>query len=112
MEKVPYFVVAYVVLSLLAAYLIPFFYAKKRRRKKRKGISKYNRQVITGVFTYVLGLFAIASTPVLLPFVERITNGSQNYPLLATAMVAILMVAYAVIVYVIMDFMTRNSSGR
>ena len=120
MEKIAYFVMVYVMLSLLAAYLIPFFYAKTRRRKKRKGMSKFNRQVIVGAFTYVLGLLAIASTPVLIPFVEQITKGDQNYPWYATAIVAVLMVAYAAIMYVIMTFMTRtivrrmsrNSSGR
>ena len=109
-EKIPYATIAFVILTFVAAVLIPLFYDKivKRRGKKRiRQLSKYNRQIIVGVFAYFLGLLAIANTPVLIPFVNKVSKGNQYYPLITVVVVATLMVMYIIIVYTIITITNK-----
>lgn len=120
MEKIPYVAAVFALLTILAAILIPLFYTRKVRVKGKRRIrvlSKFNRQIIVGVFSYFMGIFAIVCTPVLIPFVEKMTNGNQQYPLIATLVVALLLLVYATVEYLIITFASklmakRISSGR
>ena len=119
MEKIPYAAAVFVLLTILAAVLIPLFYTKKVRikgKRRIRALSKLNRQIIVGVFSYFMGIFAIVCTPVLIPFVEKMTDGNQ-YPLITTLVVALLLLVYATVEYLIITFASklmvkRISSGR
>ena len=119
-EIMPYVTAVFVLLTIVAAVLIPLFYTKKVRIKGKKRIlrlSKFKKQLIVGIFSYVMGIFAIACTPVLIPYVDKITDGNQQYPLIVTAIVAVLMLIYVIIEYLILTIVSnlivkKISSGR
>ena len=119
-EKMPYILAVYVLLTDVVAVLIPLFYTKvvKRRGKKKvRRLTRYNRRLIVGIFTFFVGILSIACTPVLLPFADSITNGNRYYPEIATVMVAALLIVYIVITYAIMSITSKIivkkiSSGR
>lgn len=120
MESMPYVLAVFILLTDVAAILIPLFYTKvvKRRGKKRvRRLTRYNRQLIVGTFTFFVGILSICCTPILIPFADKITNGSRYYPEVATAMVAALLLIYVVITYSLMSITSKIivkkiSSGR
>lgn len=116
-ENMPYITVGYVVLSLIAATMIPLLYIKKDRKPKR--LTKYMRKIITFIFTYLLGVMSIGCTTVLIPYAEWLLNGNKAYPYLAVSIVAVLLLVYIVLFYSVLTATSklryrniRKSSGR
>lgn len=119
-EKMPYITAVFALLTTVASILIPLFYTKKVRvkgKKKIQRLSKYKRQIIVGIFSYCMGILAIANTPVLIPLVEKMTNGNQQYPLVLVGFIAILLAVYAITEYLVLTTVNNSivkkiSSGR
>lgn len=121
MKIIPYITAGYIVLSFIIAIIIPVAYTKVvrvKRKKRIKCLSRYNRLVITGIFSFILGLLSICCTPVLIPFVQEITNGYEKYPEICTAMVGVVLLGFFGLMFAILTITTsarvrmiRNSLG-
>lgn len=105
MKYVPLMTAVLAFMTFVAAAIFPLFFVrivKVRGRKRIRILTKFEKQVITCVCAFFMGMCAIACTPVLIPYAEWLVDGNKAYPYVATGIVAVLLAAYIVVVYTIL----------
>ena len=105
MKYVPLMTAVLAFMTFVAAAIFPLFFVrivKVRGRKRIRIITRFEKQLITGICAFFMGMCAIACTPVLIPYAEWLVDGNKAYPYVATGIVAVLLAAYIVVVYTIL----------
>ena len=105
MKYIPLFTAIFAFLTFIAAGIVPLFFVrivKVRGRKRIRILTRFEKQLVTGICAFFMGMCAIACTPVLIPYAEWLVDGHKAYPYVATGIVAVLLAAYIVVMYTIL----------